>query len=73
MSKKDIEDRNWWRGVADLVGATLHGWTYRNSASFVGPEMELTGKVAELLLKQQAEIKQLQDVLNSIRTNVRVE
>lgn len=60
MSKQDLEDRNWWRRVGKLIGATLHGWSYRQGASFIDPEVDMTGKVATLLLDQQARIEQLQ-------------
>lgn len=67
MSKSDLADRNWWRHVAKLVGATLHGWTYRNAATFINPSMELTGKVATILLGQQAELSRLQGVERCMR------
>ena len=67
QKNSDIEDCNWWRHIGKLIGATLHGWSYRYSASFVDPHIEMTGKVANVLLNQEAKIKQLQDDLNNLR------
>lgn len=57
----DLADRNWWRRVGKLIGSTLRGWSYRDSASFIKPQAELTGKVGTILLGQKAELNRLQE------------
>ena len=29
-----LADRDFWRQYGDLIGASLYGWSYRDSASF---------------------------------------
>ena len=62
----DIEDRDWWRRVAELIGMTLYGWSYRKTASFTDDQhppcrpLEMDSKVAAMLLEQQSEIESLE-------------
>ncbi len=55
-----ITERSWWRRIGKIVGSTLHGWSGYASAGFVNPDVDISGIVAEVLLKQQDEIERLQ-------------
>ncbi len=59
MSKQNIEDRDWWRDVGSIIGAKLYGWNYRNSASFINPNIEVNGKVGAILIEQRNKIERL--------------
>jgi hypothetical protein len=41
----------------------LYGFSYRNSASFRNPDMEISGRVAIVLLTQQRTINRLHGVI----------
>ncbi len=57
--REALAERSYWRRVGEIIGATLLGWTYRSSASFLDPDIHIDGCVAEVLLKQQNTIKDL--------------
>ena len=76
MSRAELStvfaDRDWWRRVGEIIGSKLYGFTYRNVASFVEPEVEVTGKVATVLLDQQAEIKRFQAENATLRRRLEI-
>lgn len=58
-------DRSWWYKAAQLVdpGMILYGFAGRRSAAFYNPDIEMSGKVAKVLIKQAATIKELSAAL----------
>ena len=69
-SKKEVADaiqeRDWWRRVGKIVGATLHGWSHQHDATFVDPHIEVTGYLANVLLDQQKEIELLRAFIGTM-------
>jgi len=72
MNKQEKEvhaDWEYWKRVATLLGVDLHGWSYRHSASFFNPHIEVAGLVAEKLIEQENEIERLKGELAAERFN----
>lgn len=48
----ELADRDWWRSVCKILGATLIGWTFRDNATaqWGRNTIELDGSVVEKLL-----------------------
>jgi len=61
--EQDREDRAFWARIAEMFGTTLYGWSYRDHASFINPQMEVWGKVAAKLIEQDDEIARLRSLL----------
>jgi hypothetical protein len=59
MTPRDEADWKFWKRVAALLGAQLHGWSYRDSASFLNPHTEMGGTGAAKLIEQADEIIRL--------------
>jgi hypothetical protein len=59
MNKQDQADWEFWKQVASILGTRLHGWSYRDCADFVNPQMEVGGKAAAKLVEQEDEIIRL--------------
>ena len=50
----ELADRDWWRSICKILGATLIGWTYRDNATIQwgNSTIELDGSVCQKLLDQ---------------------
>jgi hypothetical protein len=59
MTPRDKADWEFWKRVATLLDTQLHGWSYRDSASFVNPHTEVGGVAAAKLIEQEDEIIRL--------------
>ena len=55
-------DRDWWYKAGQLIdsGMVLYGFSYRHSASFRNPDIELNGRVAEILIQQAEALRNFQ-------------
>lgn len=59
------DKRDWWVSAA-LPDWRLHGWTYRNQATFVrvdgtGSGMEVSGEMAAEIIRLRAALKEKND------------
>ncbi|GAH11379.1 unnamed protein product, partial [marine sediment metagenome] len=54
-----IADCDWWHRVGKLIGATLSGWNYRQSATFIDPYTVVDGRMADVLLGLQDTIDRI--------------
>jgi len=65
-------DRGYWQGVGDPAGWKLHGWTYRNVASFLAPRDGQQGAIVEItqdhinLIAAHVAASKLQTVIDNI-------
>lgn len=59
--KEAVEERDYWKKIGVIIGATLHGWSGYDSASFINPDIDMHGKVAKILLSQCERIKELEN------------
>lgn len=67
MTPRDKADWEFWKRVAKILDAQLHGWSYRDCADFVNPQMEISGRVA--IGKLMDEIERLKGELAAMRFN----
>jgi hypothetical protein len=59
MNEDVKADWEFWKRVAKILGVQLHGWSYRHSASFFNPHLEVAGLTAKKLIEQEDEILRL--------------
>jgi len=52
--------------VGETIGASLVGWTYRKSALFSRPLIDLDGRLAKVLLEQKEEIELLESMIETL-------
>lgn len=69
MNAQDTADWEFWKRVAKVFNTSLHSWSYRHSASFVNPQMEVDGRAAVKLIEQADEIARLKEELAAMRFN----
>lgn len=69
MNQQDLEDRAFWKRIAAMFDTHLYGWSYRDRASFVEPQMDVDGKAAAKLIEQDDEIQRLKGELAAARFN----
>ncbi len=71
------EELIFWQSVGKIIGRKVSGWSGYNGADFVcldssvgfsvGPGMDVSGHVAQILLKQQDKIESLQQKLKEAK------
>jgi hypothetical protein len=59
MNQRDKADWKFWKRIATILGTHLLGWSYRQTASFHTPEMDIVGRTADKLTEQADEIIRL--------------
>lgn len=65
--KAALAERRYWLDVGKILGATLRSWSYYSRASFIKPNLEVNGHIADKLLSQKNTIDRLTEQLASER------